>query len=60
MALPNEETLEFCRQIFKWIDREEMTSEGLVFVFKSDTPKEIIDRFEEIKEKLPFAEQLAN
>lgn len=59
MALPNKETLEFFEKITKWIVGDEMTDKGLVFIFKPDTPKDILDRFEEIKDKLPFHKRLA-
>lgn len=53
MILPTEETLLFYREIDGWI-QEDDRSNGLVYVFKKDTPQAIIDKFEEIKDKINY------
>ena len=54
MALPNKETLIFLNEIDDWIESEELIGNKTRFTFQKDTPKRVIDLFEEIKPKLDF------
>lgn len=60
MTPPNKETLEFYRKILQWVDHEERTEDGRVYIFKAETPPSIVERFEEIKTELPFYEIFAS
>lgn len=54
MRLPREETLIYLRKIDDWIALEEITDNGVILVFKKDTPSDVIELFEKIKDKLDF------
>lgn len=54
MRLPKEETLVYYERIDDWITSEEITSDGVIFIFKRDVPGDVITLFEEIKNKLDF------
>lgn len=55
MSRPSEEVLIFTRTIRDWIIGDENISGKKKFIFKEDTPKEILDLYQEIKPKLGFA-----
>lgn len=42
MRLPREETLVYLRKINDWIALEEITSDGVILVFKRDVPSDVI------------------
>ena len=54
MVLPRKETLVYYEEIDNWITSEEITSDGVILVFKKDTPSDVIELFEKIKDKLDF------
>lgn len=54
MRLPRGETLIYLRKIDNWIASEEITSDGVILVFKKGVPSDVIGLFEEIKDKLDF------
>ena len=54
MRLPREETLVYYEEIDNWIASEEITDDGVILVFKRDVPSDVIELFEEIKDKLDF------
>lgn len=55
MAVPSKEVLIFTKQIWHWIIGDEEIDGKKKFIFKEDTPQEILDLYEEIKQKLDFA-----
>lgn len=54
MRLPRKEILVYLRKVNDWIALEEITDNGVILVFKKDTPSDVIELFEEIKDKLDF------
>lgn len=50
--MPSEETLLFCRKVVLWVVGQSTDDDQITFTFKEDTPKEILDLFEAIKDKL--------
>lgn len=54
MRLPRKETLVYYEEIDNWIASEEITGDGVILVFKKDTPSDVIELFEKIKDKLNF------
>lgn len=54
IRLPREETLIYLKKVNDWIVSEEITDDGVILVFKKDTPSDVIGLFEEIKDKLDF------
>ena len=54
MVLPRKETLVYYKKIDNWIASEEITDNGVILVFKKDTPSDVIELFEKIKDKLDF------
>ena len=57
MELPSQEILIFTKQIRQWIFSDQVISGKRKFIFREDTPKEILDLYEKIKPKLDFAYQ---
>ena len=57
MELPSQEILIFTKQIRQWIFSDQVISGKRKFIFREDTPKEILDLYENIKPKLNFAYQ---
>ena len=57
MELPSQEVLIFTKQIRHWILSDQVISGKRKFLFREDTPKEILDLYENIKPKLDFAYQ---
>ena len=55
MELPSQEVLIFTKQIRYWILSDKVISGEIQFLFREDTPKEILDLYEKIKPKLDFA-----
>ena len=55
MELPSQEILIFTKQIRHWILNDQVISGKRQFLFREDTPKEILDLYEKIKPKLDFA-----
>lgn len=54
MRLPRKETLVYYERIDNWIASEEITDNGVILIFKKDAPSDVIELFEEIKDKLDF------
>ena len=54
MVLPRKETLVYYERIDDWIVSEEITSDGVILVFKRDVPGDVIGLFEKVKDKLDF------
>ena len=60
MALPNKETLEFYDKIFDWLTKKDRDNDNkIVYTFSKDVPKEIIELFLKIRDKidLPLSEE---
>ena len=57
MEFPSQEILIFTKQIRHWILSDQVISGKRKFLFREDTPKEILDLYEKIKPKLDFAYQ---
>ena len=60
MALPNTETLELSDKIFDWLTKKDRHNDNkIVYTFSKDVPKEIIELFLKIRDKieLPISEQ---
>ena len=57
MELPSQEVLIFTKQIRYWILSDKVISGERQFIFREDTPKEILNLYEKIKPKLDFAYQ---
>ena len=57
MELPSQEVLIFTKQIWHWILSDQVISGKRHFLFREDTPKEILDLYENIKPKLDFTYQ---
>lgn len=57
MELPSQEILIFTKQIRHWILSDQVISGKRKLFFREDTPKEILDLYENIKSKLDFAYQ---
>ena len=55
MELPSQEVLIFTKQIRYWILSDKVISGERQFIFREDTPKEILNLYEKIKHKLDFA-----
>lgn len=54
MRLPRKETLVYYEEINNWIASEEITSDGVILIFKKNVPSDVIRLFERIKDKLDF------
>lgn len=54
---PSQEILIFTKQIRHWILSDQVISGKRKLFFREDTPKEILDLYENIKSKLDFAYQ---
>ena len=54
MRLPTKETLVYYERIDDWITSEEITSDGVILIFKRDVPNDVMTLFEKIKDKLDF------
>ena len=54
MRLPSKEILVYLRKVNDWIALEEITDNGVILVFKKDTPSDVIELFEGIKDKMDF------
>jgi hypothetical protein len=55
MALPSKEVLVFTKQIRHWIVGDKTISGKKQFIFREDTPLEILKLYQDIKPKLEFA-----
>ena len=55
MALPSKEVLIFTKQIRHWIVGDKTISGKKQFIFREDTPPEILKLYQDIKPKLEFA-----
>ena len=53
MKLPSKETLIFYNEIEPWIVGGKREN-GVTYIFARDTPKEILELFNEIKDKLRY------
>lgn len=53
MTLPSKETLIFYDEIEPWIVNGKNT-DGVTYIFTKDTPKEKLDLFNKIKDKLGY------
>ena len=53
MTLPSKETLIFIKEIEPWIIDGE-NGNGVTYIFSKDTPKEILELFNKIKDKLGY------
>ena len=53
MTLPSKETLIFYNEIEPWIVNGKWEN-GVTYIFSKDTPKEILELFNEIKDKLRY------
>lgn len=54
IRLPTKETLVYLRKVNDWIALEEITDDGVILVFKRGIPSDVIELFEEIKDKFDF------
>ena len=54
MVLPSKETLIYLKKVNDWIASEEITSGGVILVFKKGVPSNVIELFEKIRDKLDF------
>lgn len=54
MRRPNEPTLVFLREVFPWTVSQEETPDGIKYIFKKETPKEVLEKFDAIKNKLSY------
>ncbi|MBS4456671.1 hypothetical protein [Tuanshanicoccus lijuaniae] len=57
MAMPSKEVLLFIRKIHPWLIGDEDIEGKKRFIFREDTPTEILDLYEEIKPILSFVYQ---
>ena len=55
MELPSQEVLIFTKKIRHWIVGDKTISEKKQFIFREDTPAEILKLYQDIKPKLEFA-----
>ena len=55
MAMPSKEVLIFPKKIRHWIVGDKTISEKKQFIFREDTPAEILKLYQDIKPKLEFA-----
>lgn len=53
MTLPSKETLIFYNEIRPWIIDGE-NGDGVTYIFSKNTPKEILELFNKIKDKLGY------
>lgn len=53
MTLPSKETLIFIKEIEPWIIDGE-NGDGVTYIFSKDTPKEKLEIFNKIKDKLGY------
>ena len=53
MMLPSKETLIFIKEIEPWIIDGE-NGDGVTYIFSKDTPKEKLELFNKIKDKLGY------
>lgn len=54
MVLPSKETLVYYERIDNWITSEEITSDGVILIFKKNVPSDVIELFEKIRGNLDF------
>ena len=55
MLKPSKETLQFSKIIRRWIVGDETIAGKKKFIFREDTPADILELYEKIKPKLDFA-----
>ena len=55
MAIPSKEVLFFTKKIRHWIIGDETISGKKKFIFREDTPVEILKLYQDIKPKIEFA-----
>lgn len=55
MAMPSKEILIFTKKIRHWIIGDETISGKKKFIFREDTPVEILKLYQDIKPKIEFA-----
>lgn len=55
MALPSREELLFTKHIYFWITGDEIVNGKKKFIFHKDTPEDILNLYNDIKDKLEFA-----
>ena len=53
MTLPSKETLILYNEIYPWIVNGNREN-GVTYIFSKDTPKEILELFNKIKDKLEY------
>ncbi len=53
MTLPSKETLILYNEIYPWIVNGKREN-GVTYIFSKDTPKEILELFNKIKDKLEY------
>lgn len=54
MRSPSKETLVYLEKVNDWVVSEEITDNGVILVFKKDTPSDVIELFEKIRGNLDF------
>lgn len=59
MAVPNQETLTFYKQVRPWIVAGEMHSGVMHYQFSDKTPKTVLDLFERIKDNLSYSSTIS-
>lgn len=55
MAMPSKEVLIFTKQIRHWIVGDKTISGKKQFVFREDTPLDVLELYQKIKPRLDFA-----
>lgn len=55
MALPSKEILQFSRDITPWIVKDIFDGNKKTFVFKEDTPEDVLTLFDKLIPKLNFS-----
>ncbi|MGI1768449.1 hypothetical protein [Streptococcus uberis] len=55
MARPSQEVLTFSKVVRRWIIADETVSGKKKFIFREDTPDDVLELYKKIKPKLDFA-----
>lgn len=55
MALPKKEMLKFSRDVNPWIIKDVFLGNKKIFIFKEDTPEDVLDLFDNLIPRLNFS-----
>lgn len=54
MALPNKETVQFYKEVYPWVKNSFPDEQTPRFIFRKDTPENVLETFEKVKDKIGY------